>query len=69
MTRPRDLNAIPLAEVLPVGVKPGVLYVTMGPRQWDSFLAAAYADGCVLLEVDAREQPVRAFRRGDASAR
>jgi hypothetical protein len=51
---------------MPLGSKPGVLYVTMSPGQWDRFLEAAYEDGCVLLEVEgfsADGDPVRAFRR------
>ncbi len=61
MTRPSDLNVVPLAEVLPP--RPGVLVVTMGAGQWDALLAAAYAEGDVLVEVDERERPVRAYRR------
>ena len=59
MTRP-VLRAVPLADVLPP--KPGMLYVTMGPGQWDALLASAYDDGCVLLEV-VGSAPVRAYRR------
>jgi hypothetical protein len=65
--RPRDLNSVPLADVLPLGVKPGLLYVTMAAGQWDLLLAAAYDEGCVLLEVDASERPVRAYRRPESA--
>ena len=61
MTRPTDLRSVPLAEVLPP--LPGVLYVTMALGQWDALLAAAYAEGDVLLELDADERPARAYRR------
>ena len=64
MTRPEDLRAVPLAEVLPA--RPGALVVTMSPGQWDTVLASAYAEGCVLLEVDAHEQPVRAYQQAGA---
>jgi hypothetical protein len=57
---------VPLAEVLPMSAWPGLLYVTMGAGQWDGLLAAAYADGWVLLELDANEDPVRAFRKETA---
>jgi hypothetical protein len=46
-----------------MGERPGLVYVTMAAEQWDALLAAAYADGCVLLELDANEDPVRAYRR------
>ena len=59
MTRP-VLRAVPLADVLPP--KPGTLYVTMGPGQWDALLESAYDDGCVLLEVEG-QKPVRAYQR------
>jgi hypothetical protein len=65
--RPTDLRVVPLADVLPMGARPGLLYVTMGPDQWDALLAAAYADGWVLLEVEDKE-PVRAYRREGAGA-
>jgi hypothetical protein len=62
MTTRRDLDPIPLADVLPIGTKPG-LVITMTVGQWDSMLSAAYAEGWILLEVDAQEQPVRAYRK------
>ena len=63
MRRPPDLHQVPLAEVLPLGSVRGALYVTMTRGQWDALLAAAYAEGSVLLEVDEAELPVRAYRR------
>lgn len=63
MKRPTDLHVVPLAEVLPIGALPGVLYVTLGIGQWDALLAVAYADGYVLLEMDEKDEPVRAYRR------
>ena len=68
MRRPDDLRVVPLAEVLPMGSQPGLFYVTMGPGQWDSLLAAAYAEGCVLLEMDGDERPVRAYRLAELVA-
>jgi hypothetical protein len=35
----------------------------MSEGQWDALLSAAYAQGCILLELDADERPVRAFQR------
>jgi hypothetical protein len=55
-----DLRRIPLAEALPP--RPG-LTVTMSPGQWDGLLAAAYDQGAVLLELDATETPIAAYRR------
>ena len=66
MKRPRDLNRIPLVEVLPLGKNP-MLVITMGRKQWDEMLATAYADGWVLLEVDRSERPFAAYRREDFS--
>ena len=58
----RDLHPVPLAEVWPV--RPGMRVMTMGEGQWDGMLAAAYAQGWVLLELDADERPVAAYRLG-----
>jgi hypothetical protein len=58
----RDLRPIPLTDVLPLGSRPQ-LVITMGEAQWDSMLAAAYNDGWVLLEIDHRERPVRAYQK------
>jgi hypothetical protein len=54
-----------LAQVIPA--RPGVIYVTMAPGQWDALLATAYTEGCVLLELDELERPVRAYQREGAS--
>jgi len=54
------LSEVPLASVWPP--RPGVCYCTMSPGQWDGTLAGAYACGFVLLELDADEVPVRAYR-------
>jgi hypothetical protein len=58
-TRP-PLREVPLTDVLPVR---RLAYITMSVGQWDGLLAAAYAEGFVLLELDDDEQPVRAYRR------
>jgi len=60
----RDLCPFPLADVLPLGSRPGQLVMTMGVGQWDGMLSAAYAAGFILLELDENEQPVRAYRKG-----
>lgn len=61
MKRP-DLHSIPLSQALPP--KPGDLVVTMSAGQpWDALLATAYGQGAVVLELDARERPVRAYQR------
>lgn len=39
------------------------IYVTKSVGQWDSFLQNAYDQGWTLLELDAKERPVRAYRR------
>jgi len=63
-TRP-PLHAISLAEALEniLMVKPGVITVTMSLGQWDTILAVAYDQGCVLLELDDGERPVAAYQR------
>ncbi len=38
--------------------------VTMSPGQWDALLQAAYDARWTLLEVDADEVPVKAYRKG-----
>ena len=63
MTRP-DLRSVPLAEVIPV--RPRTLAVTMAQGQWDALLETAYCEGCLLLEVDSNERPVRAYRREES---
>ena len=64
MTRP-PLRAVPLADLLPLGVRPGVV-MTMSRGQWDDTLAASYEPGFVLLELDDNEQPVAAYQRDQA---
>jgi hypothetical protein len=54
------LAEVPLADVWPP--RPGLAYMTVGPGQWDVTLEMAYAAGWVLVEVDAEETPVRAYR-------
>ena len=61
MQRP-DLNEIPLKSIFD---KPEVI-ITMGSRQWDSFLQTNYDLGNILLEVNCDEIPVRAYRKVDA---
>ena len=58
MTRP-TLHPIPLAEVT---FAPGTITMTMSAGQWDTLLAAAYEQGATLLELDADEKPVAAYR-------
>ncbi len=63
MIRP-TLQRIALAEALPVGRRPGEAYITMSIGQrWDALLDAAYADGWVVLELDANERPVAAYQK------
>jgi len=59
VTRP-DLREIPLPTAWPP--RPGELTVTLSPGQWDGLLAATYAAGAVLVELDDHERPVRAFQ-------
>lgn len=61
----RDLRPIPLVEAMKAlsGSVPQARLITMCPGQWDGLLAAAYAAGWILLEVDADERPVRAYRK------
>ncbi|HEV3435761.1 MAG TPA: hypothetical protein VG122_00280 [Gemmata sp.] len=56
-----DIKAVPLVDVFPH--KPGTVYITMSIGQWDELLQAAYDEGLVLLELDDREQVVRAYRK------
>ena len=60
----RDLRPLPLAEVLPLGSRPGQLVMTMSEGQWDGMLSAAYAQGWILLELDDDEKPVKAYQKG-----
>lgn len=61
----RDLRPMPLADALRAvsDARPGTLVITMGQGQWDALLATAYSDGWILLELDERERPVRAYRK------
>jgi hypothetical protein len=63
MKRPK-LNEIPLRDAM-AGILEGGggLFVTMSPGQWDALLQAAYDKGATLLEIDDKEQPVRAYQR------
>ena len=61
MKRP-ELHRISLSETILSGLRPSVT-VTMSTDQWDSYLAAAYDTGCVLLELDHNEVPVAAYQR------
>ena len=54
----RDLRRVPLSDALGSGP-----VITMSVGQWDGLLAAAYEQGWTLLELDAHERPVRAYRR------
>ena len=65
MTRPA-LDEIPLSEALPL--RGGEITVTMSRGQWDATLAAFYAAGAVLLELDAHERPVRAYQKAAGRA-
>ena len=59
MKRP-PIHEIPLSEVK---LLPGSLMFTMSVGQWDALLAAGYKQGAILLELDANEQPVAAYRK------
>ena len=57
--RPK-LHRIPLASLR---LDPGTVTITMSVGQWDGLLATLYENGATLLELDAMEQPVAAYRR------
>lgn len=61
----RDLRPFPLVEATKAltGGVPRARVMTMGSRQWDSMLSAAYSAGWILLEMDDNERPVRAYRK------
>ncbi len=40
-----------------------ILVVTMSKGQWDALLSVAYQQGHTLLELDADERPVAAYRK------
>lgn len=61
MKRP-PLRKIALSAVLPLGTSPGIV-ATMSRHQWDGLLAALYNQGAILLELDRRERPRRAYQR------
>lgn len=61
MKRPQ-LRSVPLVDVLSLGTM-SMVVMTMSRDQWDSILAGAYEDGFVLLELDANENPVRAYQK------
>ena len=58
MKRP-TLHEIPLSEVR---LLPGSLMFTMSIGQWDALLQAGYDQGATLLELNADERPVAAYR-------
>lgn len=57
-----QLAEVPLSSVWPPRPGAGLCYVTMSPGQWDRTLQDAYAMGYILIEVDAKERPRRAYR-------
>ncbi len=59
MTRP-PLHPIPLDEVT---FAPGTITITLSVGQWSALHAEAYRRGHTLLELDADERPVAAYRR------
>jgi hypothetical protein len=59
MKRP-ELNQIPLTSLT---FGPGVVIITVSVGQWDAIHAAAYDRGHTLLELDANERPIRAYRK------
>lgn len=65
----RDLNPFPLEEAMNAlsGGIPRARLMTMSVGQWDGLLSAAYEAGFILLELDANEQPVNSYRRGNGN--
>jgi hypothetical protein len=59
-TQRQALHPFPLEQV---ALASGQLIITMSTGQWDAMLATAYEDGWILLELNDREIPVRAYRR------
>ena len=55
MGRP-ELHEVPLMDADPDGV-------TMREGEWNCLLRIAYDHGCILIELDDNELPVRAFRK------
>jgi hypothetical protein len=63
----RDLHPIPLEDAMAAALGQATTgVITMGVGQWDALLAAAYADGWILLELDDQEKPVGAYQKKDA---
>jgi len=42
---------------------PGSLTITMSIGQWDNVLKVSYEEGCILLELDDNEVPIRAYQK------
>ena len=63
MKRP-DLNEVSLDDSMNslLSGNPSV-NITMNQGQWDDFLALSYERGFVLIELDRKERPVKAYRR------
>jgi hypothetical protein len=61
----RDLHPMRLDEALKALsiAAPRTRMMTMSDGQWDPLLSAAYEQGWILLELDEKEQPVRAYRK------
>lgn len=59
----RDLHPIPLEDALNRLWKPRTCVITMSEGQWDALLATAYEEGWILLEVNDKEFPVRAYQK------
>lgn len=64
MRRP-DLNEISLDETMNelIAGKP-MVFITMSIGQWNNFLQSAYDLGHNLIELDEKERPVAAYRKG-----
>jgi len=57
-----ELDSTPIPDI----TKPGGLFITCSPGQWDDMLEIAYDEGWTLLEVedrDGKEVVVRAWKR------
>jgi hypothetical protein len=61
-TRPK-LRRFDLAEAL--AFRRGSCVITMSENQWDTTLRAAYDSNWILLELDANENPIAAYRAAD----
>jgi hypothetical protein len=59
-----DLRPVPVGDAC----RPGTVTVTMSEGQWDPLLAVAYDMGFTLLELDADERPVAAYRKAGIDA-